>query len=384
MGTKLLTSNSRNFYEYIKISAYFDMKKVLPILAFLSKKTMIVLKFSILFLCLYVVLRVANHRHFAIVVSGKSNAPITNISHGQYNFYDLDYFPSFITISELFRPGPFPLNDSLIDQMVLHTKSVFEKNCHDTTELVVFIISGPHNFDMRQNIRNALGKDSPHSHVLNNSKPTKEHCTLFSIGYTSDVRLNQQVDWEAYTKGDVIRVPLIESYRETAHKIILTLFLLNKMKGSFQYILKIDDDIFVRINKLLPYIRKLTESQVFIGHVAKNKGRVRDPKHKWYVSDLDYPDKVYKPYVLGFSELFRRNIIDRLAAQHSKTHLIPMEDIHISYLVNKLGYNLTNEPRFYYCNNPQNCRNRFVVDIGKNIQNRNKLIASIQSEQDST
>ncbi|KII64985.1 Beta-1,3-galactosyltransferase 1 [Thelohanellus kitauei] len=305
---------------------------------------------------------------------------IRMLNHDEYNFYDLDYFPSFITISKLFRAGPFPLNDSMINLMMLHVKNVFDHNCHDTTELVIFAISGPEDFYLRQSIRDTFGKNSQRSHGLNDSKSAKDHCTLFSVGYTSDFQLNQRLDWETYTMGDIIRVPLIESYRELAHKIILTLFLFNKINGSFQYILKIDDDVFVRIHKLMPYIRSLTESQVFIGHVAKGYKRFKDPKHKWYVSDLDYPGDVYKPYVLGFSELFRRNIIEILAAQHYKTRLIPMEDIHISYLVTKLGYNLTNEPRFHYCINHKHCLNRFVVDIGKNVERRNKIIGSILSE----
>ncbi|KII64989.1 Beta-1,3-galactosyltransferase 5 [Thelohanellus kitauei] len=305
---------------------------------------------------------------------------ITSFRHGKNNFYDLDYFPSMITISRRFRAGPFPLNDSLIDSMVLHVKSVFDRNCNYKTELVVFVISDPKTFELREHIRSIYGKNSHYFPWFTRSNSTKEYCLLFSVGYTSDLKFNQRLDWEAYTRGDVIRVPLIESYRDIAHKIILTLFLLNKTNGSFQYILKVDDDAFIKMNKLLPYVRKLTEKQVLIGCLVADSPRIKDPKHKWYVSDLEYSGDVYKPYVIGFAEMFRRNIINRLAVLHSKTRLIPMEDIHFSYLVNKLGYNLTDEPRFCRCDDIIPCRNRFFVEIGKDIRNRTQMTSSIQSE----
>ncbi|KII64991.1 Beta-1,3-galactosyltransferase 1 [Thelohanellus kitauei] len=220
---------------------------------------------------------------------------ITSFKHGKNNFYDLEYFPSTIKISRRFRAGPFPLNDSLIDSMVLHVKSVFDRKCHYKTELVVFVISDPKTFELREHIRRIYGKDSQYFSGFTRSKSIKEYCLLFSVGYTSDLKLNQKLDWEAYTKGDVIRVPLIESYHEIAHKIILTLFLLNKINGSFQYILKVDDDAFIKMDKLMPYVRKLTEKQVLVGYRITIVPRVKDPKHRWNVSDLEYSRDVYEP-----------------------------------------------------------------------------------------
>ncbi|KII64992.1 hypothetical protein RF11_01209 [Thelohanellus kitauei] len=101
------------------------------------------------------------------------------------------------------------------------------------------------------------------------------------------------------------------------------------------------------MNKFMPYVRKFTETQIFIGHVTKGYRRFKNRKNKWYVIDLNYPDYVYKPYVIGFAKLIRRNIFPELASVHSNTHLIPMEDIHMSYLVLATDYRLIDEHRLH-------------------------------------
>ncbi|KII72686.1 Beta-1,3-galactosyltransferase 1 [Thelohanellus kitauei] len=249
-------------------------------------------------------------------------------------------------------------------------------------EVVNFIISDPTHYLLRQDIRETYGKN--HFGYKYSSSDTKSgnvsYCFLFSIGYRDDVALNQQVDYEAYINKDIIRVPILDEYRETAHKIIFTLYLLDRMDHSFEYALKSDDDIFLKINQIIPDLRKLGKKHVFIGHKIVGAIPIRDNTHKWFVGEDDYPSSIYSPYLKGSCYIMRRSIIKNVSIAHYNTTLIPMEDIHISYLVSGLGYELTNSPHYYHCLHFILCKNSYIVDVGRNLFRRNYIWKRIKED----
>ncbi|KII71732.1 Beta-1,3-galactosyltransferase 1 [Thelohanellus kitauei] len=292
------------------------------------------------------------------------------------------FYPSKITLQQIYTKGAFPLNSEHMGDIIQYFRGVFDHNCRDDAELVIFIISDPNHYLLRQDIRETYGKNHVNYKYSFSKKPAKNlsHCLLFSIGYRDDIAVNQQVDYEAYTYKDIIRIPVLDAYRETAHKIIFTLYLLGRMNHSFEYVLKTDDDIFLKINKIIPHIHSLDKEQVFIGHRVVGAIPIRDKMHKWYVSEEDYPYGVYDPYMMGSCYILRRSIIQNVSIAHYHTPMIPMEDIHISYLVSGLGYNLTNSHRYFYCINIFSCQNSYIIDISRDLHKRKSLFRNLQAD----
>ncbi|KII72682.1 Beta-1,3-galactosyltransferase 1 [Thelohanellus kitauei] len=285
------------------------------------------------------------------------------------------FYPSKITLYELYKKGPYPLDSEHMDDILRYVGSVIDYNCRDDAEVVIFIISDPNHYLLRQDIRETYGKNHvSYKYSFSEALPRNvSHCLLFSIGYRDDITLNQQVDYEAYIYNDIIRIPIFDVYRETAHKIIFTLHLLDRLKHNFEYVLKSDDDIFLKINKIIPDLHYLEKKHVFIGHLVEGATPIRNKNNKWYVSEDDFSEDVYAPYLMGSCYIFRRSIIQNLTIAHYNTTLIPMEDVHISYLVTSLGYNLTNSPHYHHCINFLDCKNSYIVDMGRNMFRRNYL-----------
>ncbi|KAF1741571.1 hypothetical protein MXB_3196, partial [Myxobolus squamalis] len=277
--------------------------------------------------------------------------------------------PSRITFEKSFVNGSYSLDDPNIKDLITHTSDVFNYNCKNNAETVIFVISDPNNYALRQNIRNSYGKNNVKFKYMfeNGTQRDISHCFLFSIGYREDIVLNNMVDFESFIYNDIIRIPIYDTYRKTANKIVLTLYLLDQMEIPFKFVIKTNDYIFLKINKLIPLLHNLKNENVFFGYVSNNAQPIRIANHKWYVSKEDYPYDVYKPYVLGSCYIFRRSILNTIIRRHYKVPLIPMEDIHISYLVTESGYNLTDLRSLYYCYMADGCKNSLIIDIGRNL-----------------
>lgn len=292
-----------------------------------------------------------------------------------------DFFPSKISLKKLFVKGAFPLNSKFIENLIQHAENIINSSCNPETKIIIFIISHPKNYHIRRNIRESFGNNKKKYKYenLGNKTINNYHCTIFSIGYLNDPNLNQVVDYESFIYRDILRIPIFEEYHLTVHKIILTLFLLNQVTYNFKNIIKINDDILLKINKLIPYIMGINKNEVFVGEVIKNQIPERDPKQKWYVSETEYPANVFKPFLNGACYVLNRSIINDIVEKHYSLKTIPIENIHISYLVTESGYSLSNSNYIWQCIKAD-CEKSYVIDIGRDSFLRKILLDKYRKE----
>ncbi|KAF1741353.1 hypothetical protein MXB_4707 [Myxobolus squamalis] len=266
---------------------------------------------------------------------------------------------------------------SFINIPVKNEKSVISyKNSKNPEDYDARVSSYYNYFPSRQSIRNTYGKNNvKFKYIFEKGKERDiSHCFLFSIGYREDLVLNQMVDFESFFHKDIIRIPIYDEYRKTANKIVITLHLLDQMTIPFKFVIKSDDDIFLKINKIIPLLHHFKKENVFIGSIINKGIPIRNVNHKWYVSKEDYPYDFYKPYMQGFCYIFRRSILNTITKRHYTVPLIPMEDIHISYLVTESGYNLSDAKFLRYCTNFHGCKDSHSIDIGRNLLRRKYIL----------
>ncbi|KII69896.1 UDP-GalNAc:beta-1,3-N-acetylgalactosaminyltransferase 1 [Thelohanellus kitauei] len=301
-------------------------------------------------------------------------------SHEKYDYFQNVYPSSFlynVNYGKLYTTQPFALSVEILDLVLDQILGLYNKNCKSNSKVVIMIISHPRNFLLRQDIRRSYGKNRVNfNYEFAENDPNISHCTFFSIGYLDDTQLNEQVDLETHIYEDIIRVPLLEDYRRTAHKIILTYFLLNMLTNTFDFILKTDDDIFLKINQIIPYLSRLKQTDVFIGHKIYFAFAIRDKTNKWHLSYEEHPDRWLGVYLMGSCYVIRRSIIQNLVMLHNHSRMMGMEDVYISNLVKKMGFQITNSPHLYHCNRYFGCKNSYIIDMGLNPITRQYVINS--------
>lgn len=171
----------------------------------------------------------------------------------------------------------------------------------EETFLVIVIISAGQNFHKRDTIRNTwlnlLSSDSKH---------------LFVIG-DQNIKYNvEEVKAESLKYGDILLLPNIsDSYDSLTSKVLQTFVYLNKF-WLFKYVLKCDDDSFVRASDIATELR-MRFYQIdnlywgfFHGSAnVKKKGRWKETK--WILCDH------YLPYALGGGYVLSQSLVQFIA-----------------------------------------------------------------------
>lgn len=217
-----------------------------------------------------------------------------------------------------------------------------------TPELIVLILSAPENFSKRNTIRETWLKLKSRAHLIDGDYVNFKH--FFVIGGLGlNVDRNRVVNNEQLKYGDVLILPLYDSYKNLTQKVLKSFEWLQgqyEFGVDFKYVLKCDDDSFVRIDSLIhelaqieliylktdfedlklinddtsPYLRvnwqinnlilKDESLSLYWGYFngnAKIKSSGKWKENSWIVCDN------YLPYALGGGYILSRRLVSFLA-----------------------------------------------------------------------
>lgn len=178
------------------------------------------------------------------------------------------------------------------------------------------------------------------------------------------------IEKESKLKRDIIRIPLIESYEELPYKILQSFAFVNKLNFNFDFIMKIDDDIFFNSFELMDFVDSIREEDVFVGQIYSNGRPDRNRKSKYFVAEELFPNNAYKPFTYGGCYIIKRKIINYLIDSHHYAKFIPMEDVYISSLVILSGFYISRYENFFICYDLSYCQYSLIVWIGTDITSR--------------
>lgn len=356
-------------------------------MSFIRFGCVIIKRFSKPILAIWFILIICMNIWEKSSINQKKYFHVLNYKSSENNSYSLNenftiFFPSKITMKKLYTRGKLSLDFPLMPDLVNHTREIFNASCKNNTKIVVLVNSDPLNYDLRKDIRESFGNNQKKykyedpANLMTNSS----HCFIYIIGYTDDKNLNQKVDFESFSKKDIIRIPILEDYHNKSHKVILALHLINQISTNFEMVLKTEDDIFIKVNKMVPFAMGIEKELVFIGEKMYNVRTERNPNNFRFVSEEEYSDYRLKPYIAEFFYIVRRNIINDIVTKHYSVKTFPLEDVHISYLVEKCGYGLSDVLEIHFCDDPDDCENSYVFSFGRDVEKRKIILKDYQSE----
>ncbi|KAH9676528.1 beta-1,3-galactosyltransferase galt1 [Citrus sinensis] len=133
---------------------------------------------------------------------------------------------------------------------------------------------------------------------------------------------------------------------------------------SAKYVMKTDDDAFVRVDEVLASLNRANVTQgLLYGLINADARPHRSPDSKWYISPEEWPEISYPPWAHGPGYVVSYDIAKAVAKRH-KGHLkmFKLEDVAMGIWIaqlKKLGMQVSyiNEPRVYN----EGCRDQFVV-----------------------
>jgi len=220
--------------------------------------------------------------------------------------------------------------------------------------LFIGVMSGPDNRLKRDAVRRSWFQDP-------NVTPGNVEVAFF-IGQSGNPLIDSKVKVEAGTFNDIIIIDLKEDYYSITHK---TLAIITHMatRTNAKYLMKCDDDTYVRIDRILELLDNHSGGNLYMGKISYRSPPIRDKASKWYVSEAQFPGSVYPPFAHGPGYVMSRGLALNIQAEDAEGHLQPfsLEDVCVAMWVDhaisqhKLVVELVDDGRFLTGGCTANC-----------------------------
>ena len=202
-------------------------------------------------------------------------------------------------------------------------------NQQNPLRLMILVKSSVQYFQLRVVIRNTWGKK-----LLADSQDIKY---AFLLGYAHD--LQYIVDIEQHIYQDIIQEDFYDTYRNNTYKTIMGFNWIVEYCKKAQYVLFLDDDMYLNVNMLRTYLNNIGRTRnrhVFSGIFAHESPPVRVNTSKHFVSLTVYPYNIYPDYLAGSFILASYDVICLFQAVFPYIKYLPIDDSYLGIVANKL------------------------------------------------
>ncbi|KAL0847407.1 hypothetical protein Bca101_020653 [Brassica carinata] len=199
----------------------------------------------------------------------------------------------------------------------------------EEVELFIGILSAGNHFGERMAVRKSWMQHK----LIRSSKVVAR----FFVALHSRKSINVELKKEAEFFGDIIVVPYLDSYDLVVLKTV-AICEYGARQLSAKYIMKCDDDTFVRVDAVLREAKKTsTDRSLYIGNINYYHKPLR--QGKWAVTYEEWPEEDYPPYANGPGYILSADIarfIVKNFEQH-KLRLFKMEDVSVGMWVEQFN-----------------------------------------------
>jgi hypothetical protein len=152
------------------------------------------------------------------------------------------------------------------------------------------------------------------------------------------------------TESDVVELHDLDNYADLTNKTV-HLLEWSLQNTRARYVMKVDDDVFLRVNDVLTELGTQASSPpLFWGRVHKHSKPERDPKGKYYLGFSEYRNTTFPPFVTGNAYVLSRDVVERLVHQ-AETHIpwIHLEDVQMGLWARDLNLWFRDDPERFLC-----------------------------------
>ncbi|XP_014661765.1 PREDICTED: beta-1,3-galactosyltransferase 5-like [Priapulus caudatus] len=203
-----------------------------------------------------------------------------------------------------------------VHEVSYRTRSVV---CSKYTFLLVVVHSAVRNFKLRQSIRDtwADARDTWRQEAVR---------TVFILGESEDVGDQSRVDEENHIHNDVVQARFLDSYANLTRKHFVALKYATESCQSADHIVKVDDDVFINLPAIISYLSTSRTKDNIMCNVLKHEFPNRNPRHKLFISEKEYPDNEYPPFCMGMAIIYSRHAANMLVTEAENAKFIDKID----------------------------------------------------------
>ncbi|XP_033099677.1 beta-1,3-galactosyltransferase 5-like [Anneissia japonica] len=163
---------------------------------------------------------------------------------------------------------------------------------------------------------------------------------IFLLGKTNNETLQQRTEQESNTFGDIVQGDFLDTYGNLTLKTLMGFQWIRDFCSEATFVLKVDSDIIVNYNALIPHLVTSPTNGFVEGRVQASAYPLRSKYSKWYIAEEDYPETTYPPYCLGPSYLMSTDVSTQVLHTAHFVRFLPWEDVYVGLVLKRL--NITN------------------------------------------
>ncbi|XP_060212848.1 hydroxyproline O-galactosyltransferase GALT3 [Lycium barbarum] len=211
--------------------------------------------------------------------------------------------------------------------------------------MLVGVFSTGNNFERRMALRK--------SWMQYEAVRSGEVAVRFFIGLDKNRQVNFELWKEAQAYGDIQLLPFVDYYSLLTLKTIAICIMGVKILPA-KYVMKTDDDAFVRIGEVLSSLKGKDPNGLLYGGISFESAPHREKENKWYISPEEYPPPSYPPWAHGPGYIISRDIAKFIVQGHQERELMlfKLEDVAVGIWVEEFrrkGHKVqyVHDERFY-------------------------------------
>eukprot|EP00095_Tigriopus_kingsejongensis_P004281 maker-scaffold2020_size22516-snap-gene-0.6 protein:Tk04281 transcript:maker-scaffold2020_size22516-snap-gene-0.6-mRNA-1 annotation:"udp- c:betagal beta- -n-acetylglucosaminyltransferase 5a" len=193
-------------------------------------------------------------------------------------------------------------------------------------KILVVVITSPSHSLQREAIRDSWGRQV---------RRRKNMAFIFILGRSSD--FDAHVRDEADLHLDIVLTNHQDTYENLSLKTLSALQWFQDHCSQAQYLVKVDDDVFIQIPRLHRFLTGLSRSpihgqgqKVILGNVASGWAPSRVIDSKYYISPLQYNETNYPSFVTGPSYAISGSAIPALLELAWGHPYVSLEDVFVT------------------------------------------------------
>ncbi|EOA30111.1 hypothetical protein CARUB_v10013222mg [Capsella rubella] len=185
----------------------------------------------------------------------------------------------------------------------------------------------------------------------------------FLIGLHTNEKVNIEMWKEAKAYGDIQFMPFVDYYGLLSLKTVALCILGTKVIPA-KYIMKTDDDAFVRIDELLSSLKEKPSSALLYGLISFASSPDREQRSKWFIRKEEWPLESYPPWAHGPGYIISHDIAKFVVKGHRQRdlRLFKLEDVAMGIWIQQFNQTIKrvkyiNDKRFHN----SGCKSSYIL-----------------------
>ncbi|KAA3669975.1 uncharacterized protein DEA37_0014732 [Paragonimus westermani] len=215
-------------------------------------------------------------------------------------------------------------------------------------DILIIVKSAASYANARQQIRQTWAHPDCIRHVLLKIR------IVFVLGIMHETAeataLQPRIEQEYAVYRDILQFDFVDHYRNNTYKFICAMEFAANSCSVARYVVVVDDDFLIYPANLVRYLERVTakEYPVFVaGHVFYATVPVRQPNHKWCLTQNEYPFSFFPPYPTGGTIMLSMPLVKRLSVQIRYVPYLSIDDVVLGLVLRKLRIGLKHTSGIY-------------------------------------